>query len=429
MSRRPELDPAALYGLTGEVVRTIAPESEADPAAILLTFLTCFGNAVGAGPHARAGGARHPARLFTLIVGDTARSRKGTSWADTRPVLAAADPAWTERVVSGFGSGEAVIETVRDPAGDEPGSDDRRALIREGEFVCILRVARRDGSTLGAIIRDGWDGEQLASRTIGKGVKVATGAHLSVLAHVTREELERELLDVDVANGFANRFVIGCAWRSQRLPSGGCLDDEVVASLSAKVRERLLDARRIGIMRRTPEAEDVWTDWYNAVNDEVHGMYGAVTARAEAQVLRLSVAYALTDASRVIEVHHLVAALGLWRYCDDSARFLFASTTGNSTADRLLERLVAVAPAGLDGTQQNDMFGGHRSAAQLATARALLADLGLAETTTDEGTGGRPRIVTFANDCGESGLADKVTRSSEVSRLSPLNPQTEGQHA
>ncbi len=43
----PSLAAPALYGLPGAVVRTIAPHTEADPAAILLQFLAAFGNLVG----------------------------------------------------------------------------------------------------------------------------------------------------------------------------------------------------------------------------------------------------------------------------------------------------------------------------------------------------------------------------------------------
>src|SRR5437016_1885477 len=76
----PVLNPAALYGLPGEVVRTIEPESEADPVALLLSFLTVFGCLVGPDAHAVAGSAEHPARLFSVIVGDTSRARKGTAF-------------------------------------------------------------------------------------------------------------------------------------------------------------------------------------------------------------------------------------------------------------------------------------------------------------------------------------------------------------
>ena len=45
------MDQAAYYGLAGDVVRAIAPHSEADPLALLLQYLTAFGNAVGNAPY------------------------------------------------------------------------------------------------------------------------------------------------------------------------------------------------------------------------------------------------------------------------------------------------------------------------------------------------------------------------------------------
>jgi hypothetical protein len=42
-------DPAAYHGLAGEIVNTIAPETEADPVAILSQLLVAFGAATGRG--------------------------------------------------------------------------------------------------------------------------------------------------------------------------------------------------------------------------------------------------------------------------------------------------------------------------------------------------------------------------------------------
>src|SRR3712207_8342266 len=47
------------------------------------------------------------------------------------------------------------------------------------------------------------------------------------------------------------------------------------------------------------------------------GLFGAVTGRAEAHVLRLSCLYAALDMSDTVTVTHLRAALALWRYCED----------------------------------------------------------------------------------------------------------------
>ena len=78
---RPELPPAALHGLPGEVAVTLSEAAGADPAAVLVSFLALLGNAAGPQPHARFGGAEHPARLFAVLVGDAATGRKGTALA------------------------------------------------------------------------------------------------------------------------------------------------------------------------------------------------------------------------------------------------------------------------------------------------------------------------------------------------------------
>jgi hypothetical protein len=48
------------------------------------------------------------------------------------------------------------------------------------------------------------------------------------------------------------------------------------------------------------------------------GLLGALTARAEAQVIRLALLFALLDKEGSIGVAHLKAALAFWRYCEAS---------------------------------------------------------------------------------------------------------------
>ena len=106
----PALDSAALYGLAGEIVRSIEVETEADPAALLVTLLVGFGNAVGTSAHARVHGDLHSARLFAAIVGKTSSGGKGTSLATIKPFLRAADSQWFEGCQkAGFGSCEWLI--------------------------------------------------------------------------------------------------------------------------------------------------------------------------------------------------------------------------------------------------------------------------------------------------------------------------------
>jgi hypothetical protein len=75
---------AAYHGLLGEIVRRLEPETEADPVAILAQLLVCFGAAVGRGAYFQVEATRHHPQEFVLIVGESATSRKGTSWDHAR---------------------------------------------------------------------------------------------------------------------------------------------------------------------------------------------------------------------------------------------------------------------------------------------------------------------------------------------------------
>jgi hypothetical protein len=400
----PVLDDAALYGLAGEVVAELAPHTEADSAALLLEFLSLYGVIVGREPHVIVGRDEHPARLFGVTVGETARARKGSAYSMNRAVYGAATPAFVgTQILGGFGSGEALVSAASE--------NDHRVLVREPEFARLLTVAGRDGSTLSMYVRAAWDGVRLENRSV-KGGKVAVdGAHIGVLADVSAEELRARLGAVEIANGFANRFLYVCARDSKRLPGGGQLDDESVTRLGSEVRERIEDASTIGVMHRTPAADELWVPLYHAMcEDNPGGLLGSVIARDQAQMVRLQVAYALTDASPYIERHHVEAAWAFWRYCRASAAHIFAGSLGDPIADELLEELRKVAPRALDGSEQREVVGHHATAAELHRVREMLADRGLAETWT-ESTGGRPRTFTRLCSVGGEEREEREERS------------------
>lgn len=148
-------------------------------------------------------------------------------------------------------------------------------------------------------------------------------------------------------------------------------------------------------MQRDPDARERWAKAYDAFGDGRDGLAGAVTARPEAQALRLSVAYAALDGSSTIKVPHLEAALAVWNYCEASAYTIFGDALGDPIADRLLEALRQAGGDGLDATRQSALFGRHVTAARLAQARALLEAKRLIASEQEE-TGGRPRLVSRA---------------------------------
>jgi hypothetical protein len=395
----PALDDAAYYGLAGEVVRAIEPHTEGDPAAILTNFLTMFGSAVGPTPHARVGATKHCGNEFGVHVGETSRARKGTAYNESERTVSAADPFWKSRVMGGLSSGEGLIFQVRDPSykidreGNEvladKGAEDKRLLAVEPEFSGVLRVAGREGNTLSEQLRRAWDGNDL--RTLTKNSPLcATAPHISLLGHITKQELLRELSEMYQANGFANRFLFVCVRRSKVLPHGGAVPDFALLGLVNKVRKALDTARRRVAVYRDAEANAMWEAVYPLLTADRPGMFGAITARAEAHVLRLSLLYALLDGGESIRAPHLEAALAVWKYAEDSARFIFGDATGDPVADRVLSALRTNGP--MAQNEVVDLFGRHVSAARLSAALETLVQAGKVRSNRED-TGGRPRTM------------------------------------
>ena len=83
----PVLDPAAYHGVLGRIARDIEPHSEADPAGILLQLLMMFGSTIGRRSFYAVEGTTHHCNLYSVLVGKTAQSRKGTSWGRAQQVF------------------------------------------------------------------------------------------------------------------------------------------------------------------------------------------------------------------------------------------------------------------------------------------------------------------------------------------------------
>jgi hypothetical protein len=217
-----------------------------------------------------------------------------------------------------------------------------------------------------------------------------------VLGHITADELRTKLTATEVASGFANRFLFVCVRRSKLLPSGGNLDDGELAPLARNFAAAAAEARKAGMLRRTPPAEALWAEMYQEMAQDLPGgLLGSIVARDDAQMLRLSVAYALLDQSRKIDVAHLRAAWALWRYCRASAAYVFGESLGDPVADRLLEAVREAGREGLDGTRQRAVFSRHATGERLDAARSLLERKGLVVCETVQ-TGGRPSTVLRA---------------------------------
>lgn len=185
----------------------------------------------------------------------------------------------------------------------------------------------------------------------------ATGAHLSISGQITEEELKKEISDVDLVNGLANRFLWLMVERSKLLASGGKLHEEDLSQLVARIKEAVEFGKKVGEISRDEEAEKFWHEIYEPLSTGSGGLIGAVTSRAEAQTMRLACIYALLDLSNKITHIHLKAAHNLWSYCFKSARFIFGNgaVLENTNAVKLLEELKRRNQNGLTGMTRNEV--------------------------------------------------------------------------
>lgn len=404
----PNAPAAAVYrGLAGEIVDCIDPHTESSRVAILVQLLVGFGSLIGRNPHYLHERTRHHTNLFAVIVGQSAKARKGTSLDHVLYLLDQVDHKWySEHCSSGLSSGEGVITAVRDPVvvtkqiteknrppGVEevelaPGVDDKRLFVVEPEFAGVLKQGERTGNTLSPILRQSWDTGNIRSMTKNNKER-ATGAHISIVGHITADELKRNLSSTEAANGFANRFLYVSVKRSKLLPFGGHCPD--MKAFVDRLKEAAELSASIAQMRCDDLASELWLSKYAHLTRDRFGLLGAVCGRAEAQTMRLACIYALLDRSFMIEQSHLESALALWDYCERSVSFIF----GESTGDEIADELVTALKNRKDGMSRNDMyemFSGHKSRERIARALLVLETARLAHKV-DLPTAGRSKEV------------------------------------
>ena len=350
------------------------------------------------------------------------------------------DPFWAkDHQIRGLGSGEGLIEKVKDPPapkgeapvsenGDEKGlvvnngdvfaqdddsviksgwwslepdaHIDKRYVVVESEFGRLLIIAERDGSTLAPVICQAWDSDVL-DITTRKFSAHGANLHVSLLGHITIEGLRRQLTKAEALEGFANRFLFFLVRNSgKQLPFGGNLQREELNALARKVRAAIRRAREMtGPLVWTPGAEALYEQYYDEMSkDEPGGLLGGIVARNQPQTLRLALTYALTDQEpRRIDVPHLRAAKAVWDYCRTSAVYIFGDSTGDDVAERIRTRLIEIDPDPLyRDSIYRDLFQKNETSGRINLALATLQSMGVIEIFKElTGQRGRPPEAVY----------------------------------
>jgi hypothetical protein len=380
------LNDSVRIGLLADVLDAVEQETEADPAAIVFDFIARVGCLVGRGPHFSISHDRHGTNAFVLIVGSTGSGRKGTSAAYPRELARIADPALQTQ--SGMSSGEGLIETIKDErivginkdGSDkiEPGVTDKRVIVTEAEFARTLKASSRRDNTLSTLIRLAWDSRTLSTMT--KQPYKATDPHVSIIGHITPEELRSLLSSNDISGGTANRFLFVASKKSRTLPYGGHVSDDVLDRLGTILRDLVDFGRRNGKMLFTEQALTEWAEHYATLarDEAIGGVAGQVLARGVPQVRRLAMIFAILDRSRDVDSHHVRAAMEAWRFSRDSVLHVFGVRSGNRLADLIHDELRLAEGEQLTRAEIRSIAGGNVTSAAIEDALATLHDAEIA---------------------------------------------------
>jgi DNA replicative helicase MCM subunit Mcm2 (Cdc46/Mcm family) len=216
---------------------------------------------------------------------------------------------------------------------------------------------------------------------------IATGAHVSIIGHITREELLRYLNDIEQANGFGNRFLWFCVKRSKMLPHGSKIDAVDFSEIIEKLKKAINFASAVDEIKWSKETEVIWEKVYPSLSEGKPGLFGGITARSEAYVVRLSCIYALLDLTNVIRPQHIAAALAIWDYVEASVKYIFQNRTGDPVANKIYSALKESEDNSMTRTEIRDLFGRNLKSDRINAALEILEanKLAIMETISTEG--------------------------------------------
>jgi hypothetical protein len=330
-------------------------------------------------------------------VGESARARKGSGKDRVRAIMKEVDAEWLKfRTMSGFGSGEAIVQEIRDPREQwffnketgggsnkitDPGVRDKRLCISVGEFQGILAVCNRPESLLSSVMRDGWDGQPLHNK-VKNNPASCLEPMLSIVADTTNADLSVSLSQADRNNGFANRYLWPYVYRTKLLPFGG---EQLDWTAEAEQLRGVLDfARGVHRVFMDKQTKDRWERTvYPRLERDVPGLVGALTSRASAHTIRLAMLYALFDKSDHIRLEHLEAAEAMWQYCEDSVQTIFGDLL-STHQQKILDFLKTRGKAATKTEIHRDCFQGHRRGDSIQADLDMLRSRGKVMMTDDE---------------------------------------------
>lgn len=357
----PSARPAMYHGILGEIVHTADPTTEADPVGVLVSLISGCGVVIGSGTYVPIGNTVHPLLIWPLLFGRTGSGRKGEAGETASVFLRRAAATYYDISITGLSSGEGLIERIRDPdpnnEKDTGGTADKRLAVTEPEFASVMARAKREGSTLGYVLREAWSGKPLS--VLNRRALHASTSHVGIVGHITPKEFRLRMAEADMAGGTFNRFLPVYVERSKKLPIPEGVSTLTIDDLGNRLGKLLTAAKNMGPIGMDDGAAALWTrDLYDELTeaDDEDAAWTEFARRAAPYTRRIAGLYAVLDGRPLANRGDLLAATALVRYSIDTARYVLDGRRRDPRQDRLVRALDGAGDIGLSKAQISALF-------------------------------------------------------------------------
>jgi hypothetical protein len=292
----------AYIGVAADFADTLSTACESPKSYFYLSFLTCLGALVG-DRVCLQGATRAPARLYTVLLGPSGISRKSTAIKLTTDFFARTVVGFS--VIRGLGSAEGLAKTIQK-------REYTNCLLVFDELRTFVDKAKIEGSILLSIVNTLFDETRAENHTKGHDIELEN-VHLSLLSACTLDTFAN-LFDANfVAIGFPNRLLLVLDESKASIPVPRDVPQDIEQALAQDLGTILYRLRPYTpanplVMRLTPEALSIWSEFYATIPRTVTG------TRIDSIALRLAMLMALSAHKSEIDTEVIRAAIEIAKW-------------------------------------------------------------------------------------------------------------------
>lgn len=333
----PEPPESAMYGWFGRYVDLMYPTTEATQGFHLATALTVAGAIVGRRVSAMYASEHIYPNQYTLLVGPTGSSRKGTTMKRAHRLPTYRDPSSQTMhvppyaVIRNVGSGASVVKTLRE--------NPNTLLVLEEATTLFNNMHRQGGEELLDRMIEAWDTPDFIQDNVKNNPSVAYSPFMSLMAGIQPGRLEDALGGNEIESGLANRMGIFFGVRRRVVANPPSLDKRAAHDLYHEFNSNVLSYGEGHALLMDSEASGYWDNWYiqysslKGSEDEL-----AMRIRHPDMVIKWALLFAISDRDSAIRVPHLEAALAIltWMWEGIKRRL----PTWGVSIDRKIEELI-----------------------------------------------------------------------------------------